>query len=112
MSTLPCPLPVRATAVGRDAERNTVLAGDPKVFRLLCNSSLNMNIPSRSKEERIRILSVVSVGKENTTGMGFPPLVAYACTETRQGGNPLHVMLKHDEKGFSPSLVAFVPMET
>jgi len=44
---------VRATAVGRDA----VLAGDPKVFRLLCNTNLNMNIPSRgSKEERIRIL--------------------------------------------------------
>jgi len=43
---------VRATAVGRDA----VLAGDPKVFRLLCNTNLNMNIPSRgSKEERIRI---------------------------------------------------------
>jgi len=44
---------VRATAVRRDA----VLAGDPKVFRLLCNTNLNMNIPSRgSKEERIRIL--------------------------------------------------------
>ena len=36
---------------------NTVLAGDLKVFRLLYNSSLNMNIPSRgSEEERIRIL--------------------------------------------------------
>jgi len=33
---------VRATAVRRDAERNTVLAGDPKVFRLLCNTNLNM----------------------------------------------------------------------
>jgi len=44
---------VRATAVGWDV----VLAGDPKVFRLLCNSNLNMNIPSRgSEEERIRIL--------------------------------------------------------
>jgi len=29
---------VRATAVGR----NAVLAGDPKVFRLLCNTNLNM----------------------------------------------------------------------
>jgi len=29
---------VRATAVGRDA----VLAGDPKMFRLLCNTNLNM----------------------------------------------------------------------
>ena len=52
---------VRATAVGwdseQDAERNAVLAGDPKVFRLLCNTNLNKNIPSRgSKEERIRIL--------------------------------------------------------
>jgi len=32
---------VRATAVGRDvewdAEQNVVLAGDPKIFRLLCN---------------------------------------------------------------------------
>ena len=47
---------VRATAVRRDAERNTVLAGDPKAFRLLCNTNLNVNIPSRgSKEERIRI---------------------------------------------------------
>jgi len=46
-------LAVRATAVRRDA----VLAGDPKVFRLLCNTNLNKNIPSRgSKEERIRIL--------------------------------------------------------
>jgi len=42
---------VRATAVRWDA----VLAGDPKWFRLLCNTNLNMNIPSRgSKEERIR----------------------------------------------------------
>ena len=39
-----------------DAEQNAVLAGDPKVFRLLCNTNLNMNIPSRgSEEERIRI---------------------------------------------------------
>jgi len=37
-------------------EWNAVLAGDPKMFRLLCNTNLNMNIPSRgSKEERIRI---------------------------------------------------------
>ena len=44
---------VRATAVGQ----NAVLAGDPKMFRLLCNTNLNMNIPSRgSEEERIRIL--------------------------------------------------------
>jgi len=43
---------VRATVVGRDA----VLAGDPKMFRLLCNTNLNMKIPSRgSEEERIRI---------------------------------------------------------
>jgi len=43
---------VRATAVGWD----TVLAGDLKWFRLLCNTNLNMNIPSRGcKEERIRI---------------------------------------------------------
>jgi len=48
---------VRATAVRRDMEWNTVLAGDLKVFRLLCNTNLNMNIPSRrSEEERIRIL--------------------------------------------------------
>jgi len=47
---------VRATAIGQDAERNRVLAGNPKWFRLLCNSSLNINIPSRgSEEERIRI---------------------------------------------------------
>jgi len=26
----------------RGAEQNTVLAGDPKVFRLLCNTNLNM----------------------------------------------------------------------
>jgi len=40
-----------------DAEQNAVLAGDLKVFILLCNTNLNMNIPSRgSKEERIRIL--------------------------------------------------------
>ena len=43
---------VRATAVGRDA----VLAGDPKGIRLLCNTNLITNVPSRgSKEERIRI---------------------------------------------------------
>ena len=43
---------VRATAVGRD----TVLAGDPKRIRLLCNTNLITNVPSRgSKEERIRI---------------------------------------------------------
>ena len=42
--------------VGRDVEWNVVLAGDPKRFRLLCNTNLNMNIPSRrSEEERIRI---------------------------------------------------------
>ena len=51
---------VRATAVGRDvernAERNAVLAGDPKWIRLLCNTILITDIPSRgSKEERIRI---------------------------------------------------------
>jgi len=47
---------VRATAVGRDAERNVVLAGDPKKIRLLCNTTLITDIPSRgSKEERIRI---------------------------------------------------------
>ena len=51
---------VRATAVGRDAEWNAewdaVLAGDPKRIRLLCNTNLITNIPSRgSKEERIRI---------------------------------------------------------
>ena len=39
--------PVRATAVGQDA----VLAGDPKVFRLLCNTNLNKNIPSRGSKE-------------------------------------------------------------
>jgi len=33
-----------------------VLAGDPKLIRLLCNSNLNISIPSRgSEEERIRI---------------------------------------------------------
>jgi len=49
----PVRLFVRATAVRLDM----VLAGDPKVFRLLCNTNLNMNIPSRgSEEERIRIL--------------------------------------------------------
>jgi len=49
-------LGVRATAVGRDAERNAVLAGDPKKIRLLCNTTLITDIPSRgSKEERIRI---------------------------------------------------------
>jgi len=51
---------VRATAVGWDtewdAEWNTVLAGDPKMIILLCNSNLNISIPSRgSEEERIRI---------------------------------------------------------
>jgi len=47
---------VRATVVGRDTERNTVLAGDPKEIRLLCNTTLITDIPSRgSKEERIRI---------------------------------------------------------
>ena len=47
---------VRATAVGRDAERNAVLAGDPKEIRLLCNTTLITDIPSRgSIEERIRI---------------------------------------------------------
>ena len=47
---------VRATAVGRDAEQNAVLAGDPKKIRLLCNTTLMTDIPSRgSKEERIRI---------------------------------------------------------
>jgi len=45
-------IPVRATAVGRDA----VLAGDPKKIRLICNTTLITDIPSRgSKEERIRI---------------------------------------------------------
>ena len=38
---------VRATVVGQ----NAVLAGDPKMFRLLCNTNLNMNIPSRGSEE-------------------------------------------------------------
>ena len=28
--------------VGWDVERNVVLAGDPKVFRFLCNTNLNM----------------------------------------------------------------------
>ena len=47
---------VRATVVRRDAERNAVLAGDPKKIRLLCNTTLITDIPSRgSKEERIRI---------------------------------------------------------
>jgi len=47
---------VRATVVGRDAERNAVLAGDPKWIRLLCNTILITDIPGRgSKEERIRI---------------------------------------------------------
>jgi len=42
--------------VGRDTEQNTVLAGDPKMIRLLCNSNLNISIPSRgSKEEMIMI---------------------------------------------------------
>ena len=38
---------VRATAVRRDAERNAVLAGDPKEVRLLCNTTLITDIPSR-----------------------------------------------------------------
>jgi len=43
---------VRATAVRRDV----VLVGDPKRIRLLCNTTLITDIPSRgSKEERIRI---------------------------------------------------------
>ena len=43
--------------VGQDAEQNTVLAGDPKVFRLVLRTDLQMNIPSRgSEEEKIRIL--------------------------------------------------------
>jgi len=47
-----CCILVRATAVGRDA----VLAGDPKRIRLLCNTKLITNVPSRgSKKERIRI---------------------------------------------------------
>jgi len=33
---------VRATAGGRDVEWNAVLAGDPKMFRLLSNTNLNM----------------------------------------------------------------------
>jgi len=37
---------VRATAVRWDAEwdaeQNAVLAGDPKMFRLSCNTNLNM----------------------------------------------------------------------
>ena len=40
----------------QNAERNAVLAGDPKRIRLLCNTKLITNVPSRgSKEERIRI---------------------------------------------------------
>ncbi len=58
---------VRATAVGRD----TVLAGDPKLIRLLCNSNLNISMPSReSEEKRIRIclqawsnILVMDIGK-------------------------------------------------
>jgi len=51
-----CCASVRATAVGRDAERNAVLAGDPKWIRLLCNTILITDISGRgSKEERIRI---------------------------------------------------------
>jgi len=50
--------------VGRDA----VLAGDPKVFRLLCNTNLNKDIPSRgSKEERIILLRVWA----NIQGNGY-----------------------------------------
>ena len=38
------------------AERNAVLAGDPKGIRVWCNTTLITDIPSRgSKEERIRI---------------------------------------------------------
>jgi len=37
--------------VERNAERDAVLAGDPKMFRLLYNTNLNMNIPSRGSEE-------------------------------------------------------------
>ncbi len=64
---------VRATAVGRDAERdvewNTVLARDPKRIRLLCNTNLITNIPSRgSKEERIRIHLQV---RSNIQGNGY-----------------------------------------
>ena len=63
---------VRATAVGRDVERNAVLAGDPKVFRLLCNINLNKNIPSRgSKEERIRILLRVWANIQETDILPF-----------------------------------------
>ena len=58
---------VRATAVGRDAERNVVLAGDPKRIRLLCNTTLITDIPSRgSKEERIRIHLQVWANIRNT----------------------------------------------
>ena len=40
----------------QNAEQNAVLAGDPKEIRLLCNTTLITDIPSRgSKEERIRI---------------------------------------------------------
>ncbi len=46
---------VRATAVRwdveRSAERNAILAGDPKMIRLLCNSNLDISIPSRGSEE-------------------------------------------------------------
>jgi len=41
-------------------EWNVVLAGDPQMFRLLCNTNLNMNIPSReSRKKRIRIFMQV-----------------------------------------------------
>ena len=40
----------------RNVEQNVVLARDPKRIRLLCNTNLGTNIPSRGfKEERIRI---------------------------------------------------------
>ena len=41
---------VRATAVGRDAEQNAVLAGDPKGIRLLCNTTLITDIPRLLKQ--------------------------------------------------------------
>jgi len=62
---------VRATAVWREVEQNAVLAGDPKLIRLLCNSNLNISMPSReSEEKRIRIclqawsnILVMDIGK-------------------------------------------------
>jgi len=42
--------------VKRNVERDVLLAGDPKMFRLLFYTNLDMNIPNRgSEEERIRI---------------------------------------------------------